>query len=565
MENFTQFIYEIAARTDKGVQRTTNEDSLSLPVIPECDAAFLLADGMGGLRAGELASGTALQAIESVLQTEIVSSRAPLPVLMAMAIGKANDAVNALAPPSAGVEEGAELPTQKPGESALMGTTVIIGLVQEGKLYLAHAGDSRVYRLRGGVLDRLTEDHSYVQEQIRAGNMTEEEARKSKFRNIITRAVGIADSVEPEVRTETLRVGDLILACSDGLTTMLTDSEILSLIKATKFTNATIDRQVELLIEATNKRGGHDNTTICLLRVSEKSEKSEKTEKDVKSAKSVAPPEIASLTPEAPVTSESSLMSESSLTPDSMPVKDEWDEPNMGATTKKPNTGGAGCLSLVLTMFAVIGVAALLGMLSVVFFPKAQAVVATRLGAPAIPSPMNPLGLNDFSFLEYEKPRPFGSDLLVRGDILSYTQGAGLFCVLPSTGRLVCLNKEGGLLNQRVLYNIPIKPSKDKVNAYEVYTATDPAGNIYVSLPYAKFIQKIGPDGRVLATFTGFNRPEAIAVDEEGNVYVADNERLKKILARRGEQKAIAPTPVPILTYASPTPRPSTLPARPRK
>jgi hypothetical protein len=190
----------------------------------------------------------------------------------------------------------------------------------------------------------------------------------------------------------------------------------------------------------------------------------------------------------------------------------------------------------------------------VMFFPKAQGVVATRLGAPAIPSPMNPLGLNDFSFLEYEKPRPFGSDLLVRGDILSYTQGAGLFCVLPSTGRLVCLNKEGELLNQRVLYNIPVKPSKDRVNTYEAYTATDPAGNLYISLPYAKFIQKVGPDGRTLATFTGFTRPEAIAVDEEGNLYVVDNEHLKQILARRGGQKNTSPTPVPILTYASPVP-----------
>ena len=545
MENSTQstqFTYEIAARTDKGMQRTANEDSLSLPTIPECDVSFLIADGMGGLRAGDLASNTAIETITRVLQDEIVSSAAPLPVLMAMAIGQANDAVNALAPPGSGEGDASEVAQPKPDANALMGTTIIIGLVQDDTLYLAHAGDSRVYRLRNGVLNPLTEDHSYVYEQIKAGNMTEEEARRSKFRNIITRAVGIAETVEPEVHTELLREGDLILACSDGLTTMLTDSEILALLKSPKFTNATIERQVEILIETSNKRGGHDNITIALLRVNPKKER--------------LTPQQTAQTAVMPL-SETSEISQTNKVSDLNEINDASNKASRRVGKESGTAGKTGCLSLILIILSIVGAATLLGMLSVMLFPKTQALVATRLGAPAIPSPMNPLGLNDFTFLEYEKPRPFGADLLVRGDILSYTQGAGLFCVLPSTGRMVCLNKEGNLSSQHVVYNLPIKPSDGKINVYDAYTVTDPAGNVYVSLPYANFIQKLGPDGRILASFTGFKRPEAVAIDEEGSIYVVDNERLKKITAQRGEHKNIVPTPVPILTYATPSPRPT--------
>ena len=230
--------YAVAGKTDKGVQRSTNEDAYALLEIPGFDQAFVVADGMGGLQAGEVASGEAVRVIGESLKASPNAASAPLAALHE-ALTRANDAVFALTQGLRSDGSAEEEPTQRPGPSArppqgaaIMGTTAVVGLVRGGTLYLCHAGDSRAYLFRAGELIPLTEDHSFVAERVRAGDMTEAEARVSRFRNMITRAVGIDAQIQPDVREEPLQAGDLVLVCTDGLTTMVEDEEIRQMLAA---------------------------------------------------------------------------------------------------------------------------------------------------------------------------------------------------------------------------------------------------------------------------------------------------------------------------------------------
>jgi protein phosphatase len=518
--------YELAARTDRGQKRSLNEDSVATLDLPRCSVAFVVADGMGGLRAGDIASREALRVVTEVLQQSLATTHTPVLETIRLAMVAANDAVNALARPDSPATEN-DAPTVRSGETAtssdaLMGTTLVVGIVRDAVLYIGHAGDSRAYRVRGRVLDRLTEDHSYVAEQVKAGNLTEEEARRSRFRNVITRAVGIDTTLEPELRAEPLRAGDWILACSDGLTTMLTDEEITAQVTHPKFAKQSADEQALALIEAANRRGGHDNITVCCLRVI---------------GEEPAP------TKNVPVKSAAMAM----------PTPEEPDTPSLPTPSRAKRQVG-GCLSLLMIPLAIVGAAAIAGMLAVAFSPGVQATVATRLGASVPPTLYNPLGMNDFNFLQYEKPRPFVKDLILRGDILDYVPGTGLFGVLSSRGSVVLMDRQGKLIGSRSVYPLPVRPYEEKTAVWKAYSTTDPAGNIYLSLPHARFIQKVSPDGRVLATIGGFERPEAVTLDETGNLYVVDNERLKIVVARRSTD-VIVPTPRPIVTIATPTPK----------
>jgi protein phosphatase len=230
------------------------------------------------MRAGDLASREAVRVVRESLEQALRSSGADPRAALDGAIRQANDVVYALArgakpqapPDEAPTESLAGGDTGEAGElieasaaPGMMGTTCVAGVVQGDQLFLAHVGDSRAYLLRAGRLQRLTRDHSFVEERVRAGDLTEDEARRSRFRNMITRAVGIEAAIEPEVRAETLAPGDTLLVCTDGLTTMLSDVEIEAVLGKRK--GDAVEAASRALIDQANQRGGTDNISLVLV------------------------------------------------------------------------------------------------------------------------------------------------------------------------------------------------------------------------------------------------------------------------------------------------------------
>jgi serine/threonine protein phosphatase PrpC len=247
---------EFGACSDMGCVRENNEDSYS--VAPQLDL-FVLADGMGGLAAGEVASRMAVDTIvahcreaaanpalplegEKIAGVSMVSNR------LASAVRLANKAVHETAE-----KNGAEQ----------MGATLEAVRFADDRMSLVHVGDSRVYRLRGNQLQQLTQDHSFVAEQLRLGRMTAEEAETSKLRNVLVRALGIDPEVELDVSDELAMAGDTILLCSDGLTRDLSDAQLAAVLAENQDPEKTAHKLVDLAKQA----GGGDNITAIVVRI----------------------------------------------------------------------------------------------------------------------------------------------------------------------------------------------------------------------------------------------------------------------------------------------------------
>lgn len=245
-----------AGLTHVGRQRQHNEDSY----LVEQDAhLFLVADGMGGHAAGEIASRIAVDSIsEFILHTKEDDGTWPHAYdehykrstnrLMA-AVRLANTRV---------LEA-----MRKDARLRGMGTTVVACLAEADTMSFAHVGDSRAYMIRNNQLSRITNDHSWVFEQVQAGMLTEAEAEKHPLRNVITRALGGALQVSPDASEIEMKPGDVFLLCSDGLTGMVPEDEILRVVTQS---NGDIQRACERLIEAANERGGLDNVTAILVK-----------------------------------------------------------------------------------------------------------------------------------------------------------------------------------------------------------------------------------------------------------------------------------------------------------
>jgi len=236
-------VAEHVARTDTGHQRATNEDS-HLERAP----LFVVADGMGGAQAGEVASQLAITQFAGDLPGEDGDGAEQR---LALAVRRANAEIHALS----------ESDVRRAG----MGTTLTAAYVGRGEVSFAHVGDSRAYRLRRGELDRITEDHSLVEELLRQGRLTEEEAEEHPQRSIITRALGPEPDVEVDTVTVAAEDGDVYLLCSDGLTSMLGEGAIAEILRAAP----DITVAAEQLVAAALDAGGRDNVTVVLFRVEE--------------------------------------------------------------------------------------------------------------------------------------------------------------------------------------------------------------------------------------------------------------------------------------------------------
>jgi PPM family protein phosphatase len=234
-------IGEQVARTDVGRQRSANEDSLVLR-----PPFFAVADGMGGARAGEVASAIAAEAFEGASAAGEAAE-----AQLARLLREANRRIYDLAV------------TDESHRG--MGTTLTAAKVHDEDVSLAHVGDSRAYRMRDGGLEQITRDHSLVAELERSGQITPEAAEHHPQRSIITRALGPEPDVEVDTYTLSARDGDLFLLCSDGLTSMISDDEVAAILR----TSATLDEAADALIKAANQSGGKDNITVVLFRIGE--------------------------------------------------------------------------------------------------------------------------------------------------------------------------------------------------------------------------------------------------------------------------------------------------------
>ena len=236
-------VAEHVARTDTGHQRATNEDS-HLERAP----IFVLADGMGGAQAGEVASKLAVSQFAEGLPGEEADGAE---VRLGRAVHRANAEIHAL--------------SERDSRRAGMGTTLTAAYVGRAQVSFAHVGDSRAYRLRDGHLERITEDHSLVEELLRQGRLTEEEAEEHPQRSIITRALGPEPDVEVDTFTLAGADGDVFLICSDGLTSMVSDAGVEEIMLGAPDLATAADSLVAAALAA----GGRDNVTVVLFRLEE--------------------------------------------------------------------------------------------------------------------------------------------------------------------------------------------------------------------------------------------------------------------------------------------------------
>ena len=237
-----------ASRSDVGMIRAGNEDSVHADATPQ-RGIFVVADGMGGHAAGEVASAMAVQIITRELGARTTASLDAAEAALREAIRAANRAIFDR--------------TLSESEKQGMGTTVSVLILLAGHYLIGQVGDSRIYRWRDGQLEQLTKDHSYVQEQVDAGYLTPAQARAHPYSNVITRCVGATPDLQADTYRGELQAGDLFLVASDGLTGMVEDDRLHEII-ASKLSPG---RLVDALIHEANGHGGLDNITAIVVQV----------------------------------------------------------------------------------------------------------------------------------------------------------------------------------------------------------------------------------------------------------------------------------------------------------
>jgi serine/threonine protein phosphatase PrpC len=340
-------VAEQYAGTDTGRQRRANEDSL-LARAP----LFVVADGMGGAQAGEVASRLAVESFQGGLH----DASEPESALAALA-REANSRIHEL--------------SHSHAEQAGMGTTLTAVYVGVRDVSIAHVGDSRAYRFRDGELLRLTDDHSLVDELLREGRLTPEEAIEHPQRSVITRALGPEGVVEVDTRSYSARDGDVYLLCSDGLTTMVSEDRLAELLGA----HETLRGKGEALIAAANEAGGRDNITVVLLRLEELHASAAPLTAEapaVQSASVAAEQAGDGSTASAPATSSATATERAaSAPPAERPVVPRRprrpSSTAAGTSRRRGRLRRVGALAVVVAILAVIGAGAYVALQSVYF------------------------------------------------------------------------------------------------------------------------------------------------------------------------------------------------------
>lgn len=239
---------KVLATSDKGMVREMNQDCYYISEQNEEYDLYVLADGMGGYNGGEIASKLAIDSVKEYIRNNINKielNRETLQVLIRHSMEYANKAVYDKSKTDINLSE--------------MGTTLEVCLIYSNKVYIGHIGDSRVYRIRKNIIRKLTTDHSYVEKLVKDGTITREEAYHHPKKNMLIKALGCEENIEPDVMVKGFLKEDILLICSDGLTNLLKDREIYEIV-ANNLENAD-----KLLIQLANNRGGFDNITAVII------------------------------------------------------------------------------------------------------------------------------------------------------------------------------------------------------------------------------------------------------------------------------------------------------------
>lgn len=241
---------EVYAKTDIGKARETNQDSYYIEEEQDSDLqVYILADGMGGYTGGEIASSLAVNSVKTYIRNNLKKlehNKETIKQCMKEAIEYANMMVNEKANENEDICE--------------MGTTLDVVILYEDRIYIGHVGDSRVYRIRKNMIRKLTTDHSYVEKLLKDGSITKEEAINHPKKHMLIKAIGSNAFAEPDILEKKVLEGDIILMCSDGLSNMVSEEEILALVQENKNVAST-------LVEKANEMGGNDNITVIVIKI----------------------------------------------------------------------------------------------------------------------------------------------------------------------------------------------------------------------------------------------------------------------------------------------------------
>ena len=489
----------IGAKTDPG-RRPNNEDQLAVVDVRRnrlrADGVLVIADGMGGRNSGEKASALAVEAVQDTL-IEMLSEKGGDAVdtgeALASALRKANARVYEV-----GRQQGEE------GKGG-MGTTCVAAVLQGGTLSVAHAGDSRAYLLREGKLERLTDDHSYVAEQVRAGAISEESARRSRFRNVITRAVGIEPTITPDVSHFDVQPGDNLLLCTDGLTNMVPEDEIAQTLQYAPTPQAAAER----LIQQANRNGGKDNITAVVARL----EVSNRTQQ--MQAQDMGRPEFSNRTQQ--------------MQADELPPTRNGEA---RAATPRPRRPAPVPLWSTLSAAVILILLGVTGYLAHVLRAGGYHFQASRpFVRKAVPPP--PPAPVDLAGLHYAQPTSFYVKP-VQGGLLALDATDGSLTVITLSGQVVRLARDGSVLAQ---FPLPDKNSTSAVlpgvpTEGDHHFTVDTQGNLYDADAGEGFIHKYRADGDLIGNVTAggkrpFQRLASLVVASDGTIYVIEAERLK--------------------------------------
>ncbi len=496
-------ILDVGFKTDIGRKRSSNQDSYAVLRRPELDnlldGLIVVADGMGGVGGGEIASGIVAQTMPAAtrdLLSEWTTHGEAIDAghLLREVMGQANKNVIARQETQPGLRG--------------MGTTCVAGVLLNGVMTIGNVGDSRAYLMRKGHLLQVTEDHSEVWAQVKAGNMTREQARTNRYRNVITQAIGIQGEISPDIDVVRLEEGDSILFCSDGLSTELTDNEIAAVLASEPDAQEACDSLVRMAL----KNGGSDNVTVAVLR-------------------------YGAFAPYPPSIEEEEEPAHYERAPRDRQEEDTWEEAPSWPKPVREKTRRSGVSPWLPAILAIIAIAEGIGLIGL--WREKQHREAVR--------PPPPIPPRTAFALFYGKPKLLLPQALLDNYLL-VEPGGTLIVVEPD--RTVLRVSIGGRAAPLPL-SLPVSAvagagTSPKIKP--IYMTEDASGNRYQTNSSTKAIDKFNLAGTRIMENIGkgaLSAPASIGVDTSGNLYVIDNHHLKQIPASVNADSE-PPAPIPV-------------------
>lgn len=483
-------------KTHIGSVRPKNEDAFSNFILDDYETITIVCDGMGGLQAGELASQSAVDTLESKLKASLPDANADQAVADALrdAMAAANGAVHGVARQLV-----AGLASE---DKPLAGTTGVVAVVHQDKLTVAHIGDSRAYLLRSGVLIPLTDDHSFVAEQVKLGHMTEDEARKSRYRNVVTRAIGISPSVQCDVSTHPLQDADRVLVCTDGLTTMVQDVEIANVLDTAESSSVA----VQALIQAALQAGGNDNITVSVIDVSVVEEGTSVISGDYRGHAMRSAAEYAAFAVNGFAVASNQPDPTSSMGIATSEAFRPIQKPEPVKRRKSESASKAWMLP-----FALIGVLMSVLLVGVMLIDPLRVSLGKRLAGTT--TVFEPEIRPEFSRIKYQDPVVYSDRSPARDGILSWSVASGPAWVGASTSKVFVKNM-AGIVEDR------FTPRRgQQVSGM----AVDPDGNIYITDATRGIIERITVGGNRTTLVSRLKNPSSLVIDSgNGSIYFID-------------------------------------------